>query len=221
MTNNVSFTSRINFVDSKTFDRFMKGAYVDFRTDHGLIPPNKINERIVSKLTGKPIYKRSDVLEADEFYTDTVRTCTAGGIVDTKTGKAVGFHIYDSDANADKTDEILDNIFAYIPNPDRALVLGSKKLKGSVYSIPIFQKILEGIKKRVQNVSVFNEHIFPYSETDMHYSLKNDTWTIRSMYRPLMDYKEYEIESKDDLAKCFRDFKIADGDFITFDKDIK
>ena len=33
---NVSFTSRINFVDKKTFENFRKGTYIDFRPDNDL-----------------------------------------------------------------------------------------------------------------------------------------------------------------------------------------
>ena len=50
----------------------------------------------------------------------------------------------------------------------------------------------------------------------MHYSLKDDIWTIRSMFRPLTDYKEYDILSKETLEKSFEEIKLADGDCITF-----
>jgi hypothetical protein len=114
---------------------------------------------------------------------------------------------------------MLDAIFELVPNPDRALLLGSKKLKFSPYSIPIFDKILEGLSKRIKNITVFREHIFPYSESDLHYSLKDDTWTIRSMFRPLTDYKEYDILSKETLEKSFKEIKLADGDCIQFVKE--
>lgn len=213
----VSFTSRINFVNRKAFENFRKGTYVDFRAEQELTALDMINLKTIEKLTGGRIkHPRLDVLKADEFFTEEVRTCTAGGVVNTKTGECAGFHIYDSLANSEKIDDILDNIFGNVQNPDRALILGSKHLRTSTYSIPIFQKIYEGIAKRVPNVTIFREHTMPFSESDMHYSFKNDTWTIRSMFRPLTDIKEFDVSTEEELAKSFKEIKLADGDIITF-----
>ena len=216
--NDISFTSRINFVNTKTFDNcFRKGAYVDFRADNELTALDMITVKAVERACGNKIkHPRLDVLKSDEFYTDTVRTCTAGGVIDTKSGKAAGFHIYDSLANSEKIDDILENIFGNVETPDRAVILGSKNLRSSIYSIPIFQKLLKGISERVPNLTVFKEHTLPFSESNMHYSLKNDTWTIQSMYRPLTDYKEFDVASQEDLNKCFKEIKLANGDIITF-----
>lgn len=211
--NDISFTSRIRFVDRKVFDKFcQKGIYVDFRPDNDM----SALDMMMLKPSKNIVHPRLDVLKADEFYTDTVRTCTAGGVVDTKTGEAVGFHIFDSLDNLEKTDDILENIFGRVKNPDRAVILGSKGLKIACESIPIFQKLYEGISKRVKNVTIFREHLFPFSESDMHYCAKTDTWTIRSMYRPITDFREHNIKSKDELEKCFREVKLADGDTLEF-----
>lgn len=213
----VTFTSRINFVDRKAFENFRKGDYVDFRTNNELTALDMITLRAVEKLTGGKIkHPRLDVLKSDEFFTEEVRTCTAGGVVDTKSGKAVGFHIYDSLDNFNKIGDVLENIFGNVETPDRAVILGSKNLKSSIYSIPIFQKLLKGISERVPNLTVFKEHTLPFSESNMHYSLKNDTWTIQSMYRPLTDYKEFDVSSQEELNKCFKEIKLANGDIITF-----
>lgn len=213
----ISFTSRINFVDSKSFEKFRHGAYVDFKK---IYQPTKheLWDYEFARAFGGEIKKfpRFDVVKSDEFYTDEVRTCSAGGVIDFKTGQCAGFHFYDNLENSQQTDDMLDAIFKLVPNPDRALLLGSKKLKFSIYSISIFDKILEGLNKRIKNITVFREHIFPYSESDLHYSLKDDTWTIRSMFRPLTDYKEYDILSKETLEKSFKEIKLADGDCITF-----
>ena len=201
---NIQFTSRINFVNEKTFDNFRKGIYVDFR------------EPYKTELFGKKI--RTNIVKADEFYTDTVRTCTAGGIINHKTGDCTGFHIFDNYENSQRTNDILEEIFKRVKNPDRAFILGGKNLTVSEYSMPIFEKICNGIKKRVANVTIFKEHIFPYSETNMHYSAKEDTWTIQSMYRPLTDIKSFDILSKEDMVKCFKEIEIADGDVLSFGK---
>ena len=215
--NDVSFTSRINFVDRKTFDNFRKGAYVDFRVNNDITALDMKILKAVEKLTaGKIQHPRLDVLKADEFFTEEVRTCTAGGVINTKTEEAAGYHVYDSLDNLEKVDDILDNIFGRVENPDRAFIIGSKKLVCSIYSRPIFQKIYEGITKRVPNVTVLREHTLPFSETNFHYSLKNDTLTIQSMFRPLTGIKEFDVSSKEELEKCFKEVKLANGDFLTF-----
>ena len=36
------------------------------------------------------------------------------------------------------------------------------------------------------------------------------------MYRPFYTHKEFDVESMDDLYKCFKEIKIADGDTVEF-----
>ena len=217
MTNNVSFTSRFNFVTAQEFDKFRRGAYIDFKADGDLsfLDLKKIRE-LERELGSKIDHPRVDVVKADEFNTETVRTCTAGGVVDTKNGEAAGFHGYDSLFNLEHVDDFLDNLFWRVKNPDRAFLIGSKTLRGSVYSCPFFQKLYEGLKERVPNITVIREHVLPYSETDFHYGVKNDTWTIHSMYKPLTDYREYDIKSREELDKCFKEIRLANGDILTF-----
>lgn len=211
--NDISFKSRINFVDAKTFDRFRRGDYIEFRADNNLSAFDLLMLKC-SKDIRRP---RIDVLKSDEFYTEAVRTCTAGGVIDTKTGEAAGFHIYDSLDNLENIDNILDNIYGNVKNPDRALILGSKDRRLSSYSIPIFQKIYEGIAKRVRNITIFKEYIFPFSESDLHYSLADDTWTIHTMFKGKNDMREHHILSEEDLDKCFKEFIIANGDTLEID----
>ncbi|MBO6256497.1 hypothetical protein J6N69_00470 [bacterium] len=222
--NNIVFGSRINFVDSKTFDDFRRGAYVDFRKEGGfsaksLSRAQKYKNKFEQMINPpKMNMSRTDVILSDEFYTEGVRTCTAGGVIDLKSGKCLGFHFYDSLDNMKKVDEMIANIFDKIPNPDGALILGGKNLKCSNYSLPIFEKITEAILSKIKRVTVLREHLYPFSETDMHYSLKNDTWTIYSMFRPVTEIKERYISSKSDLQNCFREVKIAASDSVNFIK---
>lgn len=216
--NSISFKSRINFVNRANYEQIPKGTYIQFE---------QLNKSIVdlSKKSQKPssldkIFHRLDVLKSRDFYTEDVRTCTAGGVIDTKTSESAGFHIYDNLYNSENIEEILENIFDRVKNPDRALLIGSKKLMCSRYSIPIFQKIYDGILKRVKNVTIFREHIFPFSESSLNYSLKNDTWTIQSMYRPFFNYKDFDIESIEELYKCFKEIIIANGDTLEFNAKI-
>ena len=209
--NQVSFKSRINFVDAKTFEKFNRGKYIDFRRHLDLDYYAQNNRR---PWFAKPVH--SDIARANEFYTDEVRTCSAGGIVDLKTGKCAGFHFLDSVDNFEKIDDMLKTLFELVPNPDRALILGSKKLVCANYSIQIFEKILKGLKNKIDKVTVFREHKFPYSESDLHYNIKNDTWTIHSMFRPLTDIKVHAVDSANKLESCFKNIEISNGDSIHF-----
>ena len=208
--NEVTFKSRINFVNRIQYDKIEKDNYIKF------LELNKKVSQIPTLFKKEPMCNRTDILKSQDFYTEGVRTCTAGGVINTKTGEAAGFHIFDNLYNDENVDEILENIFDKVKNPDRALLLGSKLLKCSIYSIPIFQKIYDGISKRIKNVTIFREHVFPFSESNLNYSLKDDTWTIQSMYRPFYTHKEFDVESMDDLYKCFKEIKIADGDTVEF-----
>ena len=215
---NVSFTSKFQWVDAKKFDNFRRGAYVDFRAENNLTALDMINLKNIEKMTGGKIkHPRLDVVKADEFYTEEVRTCSAGGVVNTKTGEAAGFHAYDSLFTLEKVDDILENLFGYVPNADRVFIVGSKELHcGAEFSRPIFKALYDGIARRVKNVTVLREHTLPYSETDFHYSANNDTWTIHSMFRPLTDIKQFDVLSREDVDKCFKEVKIADGDEFIF-----
>ena len=199
---NVSFTSKFNFVDAKTFDKFRRGVYVDYK--RGALPV---------KISKNP--SAIDNL-ADEFHTDEGRTCSLGAIVDTKNGIAAGFHRYDDYENLLTMDEYLKYLFSLVKNPDRALILGSKNLKFSNYSKPIFEMFVNEISKRVKNVTIFREHLFPYSETDLHYSANNDTYTIHSMFRLRTGITDYDVTSPDLLKNSFKEVIIADGDELLF-----
>jgi len=216
-TNSISFTSRINFVDTHAFENFRRGAYVDFRPRNQLTPIDRLMREVVGDVNCEQLkHPRHDVLKADEFYTDTVRTCAAGYVLDTRTKTAAGFHFYDSLENLESVKDMLVNIFHRVPNPDRAFLVGSKGLTCSRYSVPMFTNLYEGLSKRIPKITMFREHVFPYSETDFHYSVKDDTLTIRSMYKPLTDYREFDILTQEEMNKCYREIKIANGDTVTF-----
>ena len=173
---NVSFTSKINFVDGKTFDALCRRGR--------FISANKLDE-----------YVRI----ADEFYTCDVRTCTGGGVIDFENMAAGGFHYLDNLSNNTNLGKFFAELFEKIKNPDRAFIIGGKELNCAPYSIPNFKEICKVIRERVPKVTVLGEHNLPWSESHFHYSLKDDTWTINSMYRPLTDFREREVLSLDEL----------------------
>ena len=81
-------------------------------------------------------------------------------------------------------------------------------------------KIKDIISSRVDKMTYFQEHIFPWSETDLHYSLVNDVLNIHSMYRSV-DYKEHPVVSEDEINKCFKEVKLSDDDKIVFNYGVR
>lgn len=193
MSSEISFKSKINFVpESRFYNDMIKGTNIDFRV------PEKAFQK------------------AGEFFTEGVRSCTAGGFLNSKTGEAAGFHYYDSENGCKNIETFADRIFQVI-NPDRCLLLGSNDLKCAPFSVESFQKFKKIFTKRIKNVTIFEQHVFPWSESDLHYSAANDRWDIHTMFRPLTDYKEYSVSNAEDLQKSFRKIIISDGDILTFE----
>jgi len=189
MNNNVSFTSTFNIVNKcKTYDMFGK------------------------EILCSPV--EESIKSANEFYTWGIRTCTGGGIVDTKSKKAVGFHCLDCTENAKNIISYINRLFQIVPNPDRAFLIGGKTLKGAEHSMEQFNEFEKVFTDRIPNVSLFKEHVLPYSESDIHYSLAKDTWTIHGMYKPLTDWREFDVLSVDDLKKNYKKIHIANGDVL-------
>ncbi len=187
-TEKITFTSRINFVDAKTFEKFRKGQYVNFRVRNHLT------------------YK------ANEIYTDEVRTCTAGYVTDLETKKVEGFHYYDDLLNYIGIDDLKDKLSKTIEKTSRALLIGGKDLKSAKFSLLNLDMLVEFFKNKTPNLTLFKQHNFPWSESNFHYDIKTDTCTIHSMFRPHTEIKQKDVLTKDDLLFAFKEIKIADGD---------
>lgn len=151
--NSVAFTSKIIFVDRKAYNALKKCNYIYFYHD-------------------KP-----NILKANEFYSEGIRTCTGGGLINPHI-EAEGFHLWDDKTNTKKFPEIVNSLFRFVKKPQRGLLVGSKKLDDAPYSIPQFAKLKEALSQRVKKLTLFQQHKFANSETHYHYSLENDTWTL-------------------------------------------
>lgn len=191
---NLTFKSRINFVKDNSFQQLKKGNPV------GFFP-----------------FKES-FLKSDEFYTEAVRTCTAGGIIDSLNKKVVGFHFYDGEEVLKNLQIYLDKMFSLLEKPDKALLLGGKHLHDAKYSVEIYQKVKETLKSRLDNVTTFDIHKLPWSESDLHYSAIDDVWDIHTMWRPLTDYRERDLISQEDISNCFESMELSSDDIITFNE---
>jgi len=180
------FTTKINFVDNKTFMSECK---------HGL-------------------YLTSEPEMASEFYTEGLRTCTGGGVVSHMDLEAGGFHVLDSSTTNFFLGRWLKKLFTQIKNPDSALIIGGKNVEGRPYAIPNFNTICEEVRRRVPRVTIFGEHNFRESQSHFHYSLQNNTWTINTLYKrnPMDDMRE--VLSVDDLHEVFKKIELAEGDAL-------
>ncbi len=188
MTNNsVSFTSNIRFVNREDFLKLKKQNYINFH------------------------HTGPNILKADQFYSLEIRSCTGGGLVN-PAGEAEGFHFWDDATNKRKFPELINSLFRFVKNPQNALLVGSKNLKGNPYSLEQFQRFKEVFLERVKNVSIFQSHKFLNSETHYHYSLDTDTWTLCTSFQEKSGGKLKFIKKPEDFLKVFDSVSIADGD---------
>ena len=183
----VSFTSNIHFVDRIAYNKIKKKNSIGFWHD----VPN--------------------ILKADEFYSEGIKTCTGGGIV-IPFKEAEGFHFWDDMTNKKKFPDIVNSLFRFVKNPQTALLVGSKKLDDSPYSIEQFERFKKVFTERIKNVSLFERHRYENAQTHYIYSLDNDTWTLFSEYQKGKNIRYNQVKSLKALKECFENISIADGD---------
>ncbi len=189
MSEKVSFKSRINFVDRAMFDKIKRGTKILYKHD----TPN--------------------IIKDNEFFTEEIRTCSGGGLVKPFV-EADGFHLMDDVINFNNLHDFLVYLFRYVKNADRGLLLGSKELGTRPYSVKVFEKIKKAFLARIPNVSLFEGHTYSQAQTHFNYSLKDDTWTICSEYRPLNTKALLPVRTLSELKKVYRNVSIADGDTL-------
>ena len=191
--NSPSFTSNIRFVNSAYYKMLAKKNYIDFR------------------------HNAPNILKADEFYTEGIRTCTGGGLVSPGI-EAEGFHLWDDKINNKNLPVIINSMFRFVKNPQRGLLIGSKDLDLNIYSLPHFKKLKYEFSKRIKDISYFQTHTFENAETHFQYSLKDDTWNICTLYREDAESRLKAAASLKELLTCFRKIFIADGDRLFIGK---
>lgn len=183
----ISFKQKINIVNHNTFYKLMEtgGRKIEF----GLSAPLFVK--------GK------------RFNTIGIKTCSGGGLTDGKED-SVGFHLLDCWDHYDRIDWICKNIFYSIGNPVSGLLIGGKDISRCPYSRPIFSKITEFFTDKIENLSIFDEHIgaFGLGSTSFIHDTETDTWTLLSMYGG------HPVENLNDLKKCYKNVTIADGDVL-------
>lgn len=191
--NSITFTSNIRFVDKPVYKMMTKNNFIGF---HHSVP---------------------NILKAEEFYSEEIRTCTGGGLV-IPFKEAEGFHFWDDLLNKKNFDLIINKLFRFVKNPEHGLLVGAKDYEKSPYSVEQFLRFKKVFLERVKNLSIFEKHKFINSETHYHYSLENDTWTLCASYREPNEYKLKAVKSLDSLKKCFEKISIAPNDRLFIGK---
>ncbi len=192
----ISFGSSIRFVNRDVYKMLEKKNFIDYRHD------------------------RPNILKADTFFSEEIRTCTGGGLVNPEI-EALGFHFWDDLTNQNKFSYLMNCLFRFVKQPQNGLIVGSKNLKQSPLSIEQFQKIKKVFSERIKNLSIFEEHTFPNSETNYHYSLKNDTWTLCAQFQDRKDMYYKSVTNLERLQNFYRHISISDGDRLFIgDKEI-
>lgn len=191
MVSNISFTSKINFVDANTFCNLCQG------------------ERILY----------SKFVKADKFNTLALRNCTGSIAVDYKNNVAKGAHTYPNNLNFEFADTLMSKFFSDI-KAQKGFLIGGRYLEDEQISMGIFEKFKKAFKKKVKDLTVFGGQVFPYSETDFAYNVNTDTLTLCTMFKRPMEIFEHYVSNIDELKECFHEIKIAKGDelFINGEK---
>ena len=187
MVDGVSFKSKINFVNAKTFDNLCCG------------------ERIV--------YNK--FVKAKNFNTISIRNCTGSIAVDYKNKIAKGGHTYPSSAHLELAKFLLKDFFSDI-KPEKGFLIGSRYLEDEQISMKIFDKFKNGFKQKVKNLTIFGGQIFPYSESDFIYDINTDTLTLCTAFKRPWETSEHFVSNMIELKECFNEIKIAKDDTLYF-----
>ena len=120
--------------------------------------------------------------------------------------------MWDDKTNQKNFTQIVNSLFVLIKEPERALLIGSKKIDDSPYSVKQFQKFKKIFNERVKYFSFFEQHRYENSQTHYHYSVDNDTWTLFSEYAKSENGRYMQVKDLKKLKECFHNISIAKGD---------
>ena len=194
MDNRISFTSTINFVTGREFAKTVRKC-------HTYIPYEPYEADTFYKI-------------ANSFFTTDIRTCSAGGFSD-GIDFALGLHILDSFNNNKYINIIKNTIKNKLPDrPLHGLLIGSKNLVWRNLESPKnFAELKNFMQKNAKYFSYFEEHNSA-AESNIHYGLINDTWTINTKAFDKRKELYYDVITKYELLKVFKDIHISDGDIL-------
>jgi len=179
---NISFTSKISFVDSRIF-----------------------RKEADSLFSGKGEVDDDVVVSKDPQFAENVRTCTAGCLVNDKNENAF-FHFYHYQRGDywETTKETLKNF-----NTTKGLIIGAKSNADPNYpdigkdSIKVFEEVEQTVDQALPNVSIFKNYRYSDGSTDILYNPEKDEYLISSDVDDISDlertFKEISIAPNDEL----------------------
>lgn len=198
------FTSRIRFVDKRTFDLLQ------------CLTPKE------SKILSYDIFDKSGyLLNKNKVVTTDVRTCTGGFIIDPEKGIApLSIHLRNSASNLEE----IDNLEKFLKGRN-AFFIGAKRRVGCrhiEFAREVFKKISELAKAKAIKTTIL-EGLDDYCGVDLAYWGKKDTILV-GLHRIIPQdgkpsKKEYiQINDINHLRKFFEKIRIAQGDEIEFNQ---
>lgn len=186
---NVSFTAKIEFINgTKFFKNKDKGQYIGY------------------------LHNEPNAYKCDKFHSEGIRTCTGGGLEDDN-HNALGFHFLDDKTNKKNFIDIVVKLFRWMPNANRGILIGSKELDGNPYSREQFIRFKEVFSRRLDNLTLFENHKNTCSETNFQHDKTTDTWTLTTSYIDKNGKYKY-VKTINDLREAYENIKIADGDTL-------
>jgi len=199
MDNNISFKSRIQFVDYKSFKKIICNNcnFIDYKS------------------------AERNIVTGSDFYTTNIRTCTGGSLVNATKDSSrpfqstLGFHIFNNRDNNQNILKRIENALNFTPK--NGILIGGKKLydRGGQYSLPNFDKLKTFMGSILPDFSFFQQQRYLYGQTHFHYSFKDDTWTLCSEFNGKNNIRgpiTKGVSCLSDLTKHFLKIHIAQQD---------
>lgn len=194
---NPKFTSKIKFISEREFDTKMFRQYF---------------------YCGKPKAPFADsFFKGVDVWTPEVRTCTAGGVVGDYS--VLAFHLLDKPENiVNVKTQFINLVNNALNHTKSALLIGAKQLEDRGVSLPLFEKLVEEVKK-ITTPSLFQIHKNKYAESNIGYVSNIDTWFINTTApkNPKNFFLRDDILTLDDLLNSFESIKIAPQDKLFID----
>ena len=190
MDSSISFKSKINFVKFSEFKEIIKDS-----------------PQFVTWGTEAPLYEN-----APRFHTEEIRICTAGGFHDlTKTRE---FHWLDDLTNFRMAKYYLPKMVQdFDLSETQALLVGSKDIKDRIYSRDLFKQIKDFFVERFKNLTIFEEHSYKLGETNLHFDLNTDTYTMCTRnVEPDEHGVPVSIVTLEKLKKAYKNIQISPKD---------
>ena len=159
--------------------------------------------------------KQKNIIKSDNFCTYGIKTCTGGGLINKLQQEAVGFHLWDCLSSND-LDNYLKIIKNSLKNVSNGLIIGSKNLIDSKFSIKNFQKTHAQLKEICPEISYFKTFTDDFGSANFKYLANEDTWYIllQKTSPNTTNNRVQSITTLRELKNFFKEIYIAPTDTL-------